>query len=293
MCFIFDSKPYKPHPVTIVDREGKLPISHQKKDFNLVNGRYHQNHTRRMEEEAEENERRTCKKYWETHKYDFIRGRSYDPEMEDEYQKQAALQSQVWGKSMQQRIPPTFNLSEGNCFNIITNKVRNEHGLEVTREIQDRGLNKRRWVEEEEMAKENGRKYQERKDNEGIQRISYDRWDATEARGYNIVSNIKGGLPFRPKVSKKPLSWEKIQRGSRIQTANPSSAPRRGRDLTGGGGHSTQRMPPPSMGTHHQEMSVGSGRMTERSGRSQIPKLNLETATSVQPQIRTGGLGKA
>lgn len=76
---------YVPTPREVLIDGGRKPLSHFKRDFDVISNRFHESH----DQKALENERGlredSQRKYWLSHDYNALVGVFYDQEKEREY----------------------------------------------------------------------------------------------------------------------------------------------------------------------------------------------------------------
>lgn len=81
-----------------------LKVPHRK--FDIISNVFSENHDEKIKEEYNQTKDYVLKKYWDTHNYDLLRGKFYDPAKEDQLQQQRQLLSQVHGEAQAMRLPP-------------------------------------------------------------------------------------------------------------------------------------------------------------------------------------------
>lgn len=83
------------------------------KDFDIVSNRYKDLHEERSTVDAEQQKRLAAKKYWESHNFDPVSCRFYEPTKEAAFaEKRAALELEH-GSDRQQRLPPKLREASG------------------------------------------------------------------------------------------------------------------------------------------------------------------------------------
>ena len=206
------NEPYKSHPVTIRTRDGKLPVSHQRREFNILTEKYHTNHEERSREDRMRLREQLTEKYWKTHVYDPLKGRYFNPKREQEQKETEQRIMARWGQDQFQKLPIGYQESEGQCFNIMNNDIKKPKTLQKYLDREEKRLRGRRGkAQTEHRLREEGVTELARSEQQSLQRVSYDRWQSIEDRKYNIVDGTNRALLGQPRVSQKPDSWETIK----------------------------------------------------------------------------------
>lgn len=93
--YIFPSPCYVPTPRAIILDGGKVPYSHYKREFDLINNRYIKNHEERLEKDAAILREEAQMRYWRTHDYNPIEGTYYNLGKEHAFQQKRKEQEKV------------------------------------------------------------------------------------------------------------------------------------------------------------------------------------------------------
>lgn len=78
----------------------------QPRDFSILHNKYIHSNEEKEHQEHERVKKHVTKKFWETHDYDFLRGRYYDEEKEQDFTDQREMLQRVHGKAKETRFPP-------------------------------------------------------------------------------------------------------------------------------------------------------------------------------------------
>ena len=167
-------------------------------DYNIVSNRYIDQHEGRSKIDKEQQKERAAQRFWETHDYNPVLGKFYDPEKEQFFENTRKKFDQESGKHWQERLPPSVKFSEGAMYDIV--KAEPKGGkLNDRLKHQDYRRNRRmhairRARDQQDTTVHQHRARARERDARAINRISYKgRFQKEDDRGYNIV-NTK---PFR------------------------------------------------------------------------------------------------
>lgn len=75
-----------PTPRQVLLDGGKQPLSHFKREFDVISNHYHHHHEKRLLQDERRLREDSQKKYWRTHDYNLLEGRYYDEEKERQFQ---------------------------------------------------------------------------------------------------------------------------------------------------------------------------------------------------------------
>ncbi len=167
----------------------------EKREFNVITNEFSDNHEARLKEEYNKLKDGMLERYWAKHDFDPIIGEYYSDKKEDDFRaKQLALQK-TQGAAQQARLPTSYAECEGQAYNILTLKTRDEEKLRkaLKKDIKkDNRLNKYRGVTHKMV--ERGKMEFDRAEEMRLNRVSYKRFEEEIDRGYDFVSTMKGSI---------------------------------------------------------------------------------------------------
>lgn len=187
--------------------------------------------------------KQAAKRFWETHDYNPLLGKYYDPDRESFFSEtKKALEDQS-SKTWSKRLPPVVQGSYGSVYDLINHnaKDRNKKGDgnifvgKMTRSIRrgqaraQRAITQERDVVAQRKIKANIMNIRK------INRVSYNRFKSQEDRGFNIVDTrsyrgLKKAPLYRPRTSEKLSGWSRV---NATRTATELQPTRRARTSVG------------------------------------------------------------
>lgn len=180
------------------------------KEFHIINNRYIADHDRKSRDDKNEALDEAARRFGNTHHYNAIQGRLYDPDDESHYQEARRYAETCHGIAKQKSLPLIVKQREGACYNILAPHVikdREHMWQREQREISKRqgdGLRERYEADLDRRMEE----LKVRNADRGIKRVSHQRHHDIVERGHNILTNqdFKGrtGKAYPPAYTQPP-----------------------------------------------------------------------------------------
>ena len=160
------------------------------RDFNILSNKYRENHEAKMDVEHELQRRTAARKYWETHDYDCMSCKYYNPEKEaDAKSKDKATEAAQPTKQFN-RLPPSMQRGEGYVYDITSHQVKNEALYARKSAAEQRWLDSKKetWGRDA-AARQRGIEQKDLEDNRALNRASHRRYFERYAHGFSIIDH--------------------------------------------------------------------------------------------------------
>ena len=182
------------------------------RDYNIINNRYFAFNKEKMETEKEIEKLTAAKNFLEKQKYDIIRGKFYEKEKEEEFEKQLKIKQDNWLK---------IHNKNGNEIlrNPINNIVYNEA---EQKRIDEQENNRRQRYKLKDEIEDYYRNLDYNKEMNDLKskdnKISYYKFKTTDERGYDIINLKNTYSQYKDNTTKNirqlKSDWELLKEGS-------------------------------------------------------------------------------
>jgi hypothetical protein len=189
------------------------------REFNIISNEFYENPEERKLQEYNKLKKHVLKKYWETHDYDAVKGKFYDPDREVRYNEQKRVLAEVHGKSKELTIPPSIQYAESSSYNIVNHEVYDDFKLSIAMTTANRSMNRMKKLEKEMEVVERSEKKQDEDGARRINRIKFRRWETEIDRGYNPIKNEVNIHAPKPIPARPATMWERLT----MNTTSPDS----------------------------------------------------------------------
>jgi len=170
------------------------------RDFDIITNRYLQHHEEKSMIDKEAYKQQAAELFWKTHDYDPVTVSYVDPDKEDEFQKIREEREKIHGKDQIEKLPNGVKYSEGALYQPINMRVVDEKRLQeidMKKKMAKQRYNARYDYEKE--VKDKDVVFDDKVNEQTLNRIRHERFMETRYRGYNIINNA----PFQGKDSEK------------------------------------------------------------------------------------------
>lgn len=190
------------------------------RNFDILSNEFINEPEKMKKEEYESLKKHVLKKYWETHDYDPIRGKYYDPIKEKKFRSQREMIKSIHGVSTKLNLPPSIKFSEGKMYNIINhNEVADnfnsadEQEMKTSITTMNKSTKGFKTKETENRIRENGIRVRDLSESRKMNKISFKRWESEIDRGYDLIKNEVIKKPNLPIPKRPQTMWAKLSMG--------------------------------------------------------------------------------
>lgn len=193
------------------------------RDFDIVSNRYLQNHEDKARLDKEVYKQEAAELYWQSHEYDPVLAVYVDPDKEAEFLKEREHKSKLHGKDQVEKLPNGVKYSEGALYQPINMRVVDEKRLQeidLKTKLSKQRYNARYDYEQEIKGKDS--EFDQKVEEQTLNRIKHERFMETRYRGYNIINNTgfqgkDAEKLYDPLTKPAPSLWQKTM----SQALNP------------------------------------------------------------------------
>ena len=219
---VISNKPLAEHHFAHPDKrppskptESEKKFVKRKREYDILSGRYLNNHNLRKSKDVRASKNRAAKLFWQTHDFNPVNCTFYDREKEDAFVKVRQAFENTHGEVQNMKLPPRIRLAEGNLYNIMTMEVKNPEEMEHYEYHSNNRFNSTKDAMERDIRKRMEDKY-DLCETRKLNKVAAKRFEEMTANGFDLVTGQsfygKNSKPlYRPSyMQKPPRVWEKV-----------------------------------------------------------------------------------
>lgn len=214
-----ENRPVKPSSSPILKKQVKQAWSF--KDYDIINNMYIENNNIKKEVDEKVFKLESASKYWKTHDYNIVTGEYYNQKKEEIYKNDKKEKDKAWGKDFVKKLPKKIQ-EQGMLYNPVNQEVLDSERLKI---YEQKERNKKKKYEKrgdiEKYYYMKSQMDENRKENQSMNKKSYEEYKEIDNRGYDIISFKKNYHTYKEnkdfKNHNKP--WEVLK-----QKANQGNA---------------------------------------------------------------------